>query len=188
GAEAILEIGKESGGVGSGNVERIDDAGDRAHGLEQAVKGSHQAEKHQQAGEIARGILGLVEAVADRIEDGAHGGGRDYGLPDAFAQDAGDWRQQDGRAHIGGRAVLQRIDPFYFGKQADDLAEAEEDADEKSQENHRVDERVGPEEGDDIGEKDGRDQRHQHQEDHDLDEINGGTGEVVGIVALRHSA
>ena len=44
------------------------------------------------------------------------------------------------------------------------------------------------EEGDDIGEQDRPYQRDQHQEYHDLDEVNGRTGEVVGIVALRHLA
>ncbi len=184
--ETFLEVGKERACIRRGHIERVDDAGDRAHGFQQAVEGAHQAQEHQQAGQVARSVLGFVEPVTDRIKDGAHGRGRDDGLADPLAQNAGHRRQQDRRTGGGGRSVLQGIDPFDLRKQPENLTEAEEDAHEQGKEDHRIDERICPEKGDDIGDEDGGDQAHQNQKDDDLDQINGRAGEVIGIVSLRH--
>ena len=57
-------------GVRAG-LHAVDDAADRVDRLEQAPERAEQAEEHQQADQIAVELAALVEARADRIEDGA---------------------------------------------------------------------------------------------------------------------
>src|SRR5208337_1750133 len=60
GREADLEIVEHRRGVGPG-FHALDDAADRVHRLEKAPERAEQAEKHEQADEIAAEFASLVE-------------------------------------------------------------------------------------------------------------------------------
>ena len=163
-------------------------AGDVGHGFEQAVEGAEQAEKDQQAGEIARGVLGFIEPVADRIEDRAHRGRGDHRLAEPVAQQVGD-RAQGGAAGVGG--IVPSCSEFTHlisGNSRMTWRKLRMMPITRASKIRLLMNGLAQKKTHQLGEQDRRHQRHQHQEDHDLDEVNRRAGEVVGVVVLRHVA
>ena len=142
--QAALEIVEHGGGVGAA-LHRIDDAADRVDGLEQAPERAEQAEKHQQPDQVAVELAPFVETVADRIEDGARGVGRQAALArpgvDQRRHRPEQARLDDSRRRPRRR---QRIDPADFAEQPKHLAEGEQRADPEHAENQAVEARDWP--------------------------------------------
>ena len=92
--EAFLQLIEQHGALAAVGVERADGGADRAHGLQQAPERAEQAEKDEQADEIARGLALLVEAGGDGVEQRAHGAGGKRQMAGAVAQHGRHRREQ----------------------------------------------------------------------------------------------
>ena len=115
--EALLQLIEQHHALGAVGVERADGGADRSHGLKQAPEGAEQAEEHEQADEIARGLALLVEARGDRVEQRAHGAGRKRQMSGAVAQHGRHGREQDRRRVDGDAGIgdAETVDPANLG-------------------------------------------------------------------------
>ena len=131
--QAALEIVEHRRRVGAG-LHAVDDAADRMHGLQQAPERAEQAEKHQQADEIAVEFAPLVEPGADRIEDRAGRRGRKPARAGAGVQHRRHRGEQQRRARRRASAagVDQRIHPADFAEKPEHLPEGEHRADQST--------------------------------------------------------
>ena len=120
---------------------------DRAHGFDQAPEGAEQAEKDQQAGQVARQVARFVETVGDRVENAAHHLRRHRHPAGALAQDGSHRRQEDRRAvdRDAGIGEPEPVHPRDFAEQPDHLAEGENDADRQHAEDQAVEAGIGEE-------------------------------------------
>ena len=151
-------------------IERLDGVADRADGREQAPEGAEQAEEDQQAGEVAQDVAAFVEAGGDRIEHGAHGGGRER-----HARGTRQHRLHRRKQHRFGDlgAGAEGVDPAHLAEQPHRLLERQEDADHENAEDQAVEAGIAGEGGGNLTGEDGGDEgddgeEHQHRQDEDL--------------------
>ena len=155
------------------------------------ISSPEQAQKDQQADDIARDFALLVEAGAERIEDRPHRHRVELHAALAVAQHGGHRRQQARRRRNGeaGIGAAKFVHPAHFGVDAQHLAERIEDTDDEHADDQPVQSRIGHEGGFDLREKDCRDEADQHDEEqHSRDiGVRARQREAV-LVFLRHAS
>ena len=169
--QPALDLLEHRAAVGP-HFQRADDVADGGDGFQKAPEGAEQAEKHQEAREIAGSIARLVQPCADGIEDRAHGGLGNGHPADPVPQQRGHGRQQRRRAGDGEAGIGQPegIHPVHFGKQPRHLPDGENDADGQDAENDAVEARIVQEGIEDLPVEHGGECRAEPQEDNHPDE------------------
>ena len=117
--EAVLQIVEHDARRPRRRCIDLDHAADRADRLQQAPEGAEQAEKDQQADEIAGDLARFVEARADRIEDGAQRrGSRSCRAAPSSPSIVAIGASSTGGGASAGSPPSQRIDPADFAETA----------------------------------------------------------------------
>ena len=110
----------------------------------QAPECAEQAEKHQQAGQIARNVARLVEARGDGIQQRAQRrGGQRHGLPPADQRLHRRQQHRFSRARPVAVAAPVGVDPGDFAEQAEHLQNAEQNADDQNRDDQAVEAGIG---------------------------------------------
>jgi hypothetical protein len=146
---------------------------DRVHGLDQAPERAEEAEKDQEACEVANELAALVEPGGDRIQKRAGGSERQRRPARRVSDHGRHGGQQHGgpgeRAAVGAADVVHPPD---LAKQADHLPAREHDPHEENAADQRVQPRIAEERAlqgleQDEAEKPDKDQEHGHA--HEID-------------------
>ena len=166
--QAFLQLIEQHHALAGIGVERADGGADRGHRLQQAPERAEQAEKDEQADQIARRLALLVEAGGDGVEQRAHRAGGQRQMPGAVVQHGGHRREQRRRGLVGGDAGIgdaEIVDPVDLGIEPQHLAERIDDADHQHADDQRIQAGIGQEAVAELSGLAVEDDREQHGED-----------------------
>ena len=169
--QALLQLVEQCGGLGRRHVQPLDGAADRLHGFEQAPEGAEQAEEDQEAHQIARHVARFVEAGGQRIEQRAHGDGREHRVLAVLEQHRHGGEQLRRLGRVFPAALAEAVDPVHFAEQAHHHAEGMEHAEQQRDDDHAVQHRVRHEGVVEPRKDDGDEHADEHGEHHHVHEI-----------------
>ena len=167
-----------AGRRGGYGADRLADIGDDQ---QQAVEGAEQAEKDQQASEIAREGAAFGHARGHRIQHHAGRGRRQAGLAVCRISDQGRHRR-DQRWRIaqlvGVGAIAQSDQPARAGADSEGLLEGVENADQQHAQDHAINGGIGLKGGDQRFVQRRRQRQHDAQKHRHPDDVLAGAGKA----------
>ena len=146
--QAVLEIGEGAGHITRPNVERADNAADRAHSFQQAIKGPEEPEKHQHADQVTRSFASFVQPRRDAVQQCLQRTCREADAPSLLrSEHAGHRGKQLGRPAPYHRLdisliVSEALDPRHLRIEQNHLPKDVNDAGDQDAEDHAVYRRV----------------------------------------------